>query len=249
MYVIAYPPLWYANRYYVLYVHMFVISSVARGLVHNIIAIIISVSPHIVIDTVRNWLQQDVKQNLFDRVIFSSKANVSLVEKFMYASFPLFPSATRVSGGSFTQEPHKNGIESLQNGSVEPESGEQPIVDEQDIVLDISESVSGLNEQKENGAKDDLSTEDLLESLQAIQDQNMQTFEELVQQLGETDPVSIPHHLKVDTSANMYSQSLPRYGSMLSGDGLHERSVSPSLTSRSQSGDLILNPDRIESDV
>ena len=273
-----------------------------------------------VIDTVRNWLQQDAKHDIFDRVVFSSKANVSLVEKFMHSSFPLFPSATRNSGASFTEQPcaQQNGIESMQNvieslknGNVEPEASQngsveskslqsvsvesesvrnnnvesenflrngnaksqngnaesesadqQPVIDEQDIVLDITEPQDG-SEKEAKVDDDDLSTEDLLESLQAIQDQNMKTFEELVQKLAETDPMPVPQHLKVDMPPSMYSSSLPhgmaqgyehhRYSSVLSPADLgHTRSVSPSFNSsksRSQSGDLILNPDRTESEV
>lgn len=287
-------------------------------------------------------MQQDMKQNVFDRVVFSSKANSSLVEKLMHDSFPLYLSATRDSGGSFTdaERSHEDGagliqtepaeIESLPNrtesvlqsqteslqsepgpvlpNGVQEETGLQhnlPVHEHREAaddkhretvhgggtvgVADISSeagcsnvgllhdppvheaandggvvsapdinSEAGCSKVKDSEATDNLSTEDLLESLEALQDENMKTFEELVEKLAEMAPEPSPGQqlqLSVDSSAfkNMYSQSLPshyRTGSgFLSEEG---RSVSPSSRSyhnRSQSGDYILNPDRTESDV
>lgn len=244
-------------------------------------------SPHIVIDAVRNWLQQDIKRNIFDRVIFSSKANTSLVETFMNTSFPLYPSASRDSGSNFTEahpsengtKPQQNGTESQQNetelqqngtelqqvetesrqNGTEPQQNEgvgsepvlePPVVDEDDIVLSLSEN--GLSERKERDDDEGISTEDLLASLQAIQDENMRTIQEIVG-LQETSPVAVPDSLvPPDETFDMYSRSLPppgdHYNFLFGG----ARSVSPSLKSsrsRSQSGEFVLNPERTESDV
>ena len=51
-----------------------------------------TVSPHIIIETVRLWLQEDQNGGKFERVVFLAKANVGLVEMFLKKFFPLQPS-------------------------------------------------------------------------------------------------------------------------------------------------------------
>ena len=220
------------------------------------------VSPHIVIDAVRNWLQLDTRGNVFDRVVFSSKANSSQIEKIVQNSFPLYPSAGRDSGCSFTDletGKDENGTEILQNGNEETPSTEQVISASQgqgsDVVKDID--VKDGDVVKDDGDVKDgdmnISTEDLLESLEAIQEENMKTFEDLVEKLAEL-PEQSTDMLNVASSPSVFSKSMPSEGFL----HLH-RSPSPSgrpITpsgrgshSRSQSGNLILNPDRLESDV
>ena len=191
----------------------------------------IIVSPHIIIDAVRSWLQQDSKKYEFVRVVFSSKANASLVEKQMHTSFSLFPSA-RQNDGSF--------IGSIENG--ECQNG-----------IEQAQIENGEVEMKENGYdvdKDEvLSTEELLESLQAIQDETMRSLEELVGKISESDS---PKHADQD----LLSQSLP--GTQSLGNSLRPaeqvaRSVSPSFMfeqNLSRSEDKVHSTKkRIESDV
>ena len=222
-------------------------------------------------DAVRHWLQRDIKRKIFDRVIFSSKANSSLVEGLMHTSFPLYPLATRDSGSSFTDvqrngdenESMKNGTETkpLQNGT-EFEHKTDVLPNRTEL---LEQNAGPLEEdrQNENGIdtvedkdessrrQEELSTEDLLESLQALQDENMKTVQELMGQLGEMTPEPSPDRLKIDSS-DFFSRSLPSH--YQDGDFLFQgaRSVSPSSKlshRRCKSGDLILNPDRTESDV
>lgn len=106
----------------------------------------------------------------------------------MHISFPLFPSATRDSDSSFTDpQAIENGIELLQNGN-----GEQEPAENQEIATEAHDSeLNGMDEDKPIENDDiDVSTEDLLKSLQAIEDENMKTFEELVGKLNELTPTT-----------------------------------------------------------
>lgn len=232
-------------------------------------ACIVTVSPHIIIDAVRNWLQQDIERIVFNRVVFSSKANSTLVEKFMHISFPLFPSATRDSDSSFTDpQAIENGIELLQNGNGEPEPAENQEIATEAHNSELKSSLNGMDEDKPIENDDiDVSTEDLLKSLQAIEDENMKTFEELVGKLNELTPTTNlnPALLKkpyMTSSQDFLSRSLPSHKltDFLHGHAeLDERPATPTFAAdlvtptfalrKSQSGDLILNPDRMESDV
>lgn len=233
-------------------------------------------------------MQQDVNRNVFDRVIFSSKANSSLVEKLMHESFPLYPTTTRDSGSSFTvtqedgSELLQNGTESVQSQSLNIGAGptqngsESKNASRSDLVLhngDAQQNGTELGQEKtgslQNGESatqnftfksskedselgGDLSTEDLLESLDVIQDENMRTFEELVAKLAAMAPEPTPDMLKLGAAhQDFFSQSLP---SGYQGDFLSQSLGSDSPPNRishnrSQSGDHILNPDRMESDV
>ncbi len=244
-----------------------------------------AVSPQIIIDAVRNWLQQDIKRNIFDRVVFSSKANSSLVEELMHISFPLYPCDTVEANGTMQNGTESHDAEALQapNGTdtqqnitdtqhsitdteqTGSESLQREIESPQDSLLnenpgkfmsrsyvsEIPHSSTTLNsnEIEHNEDKEGcISTEDLLESLDALQDENMKTFEEIVGKLAESKPEPSPDWLKPHVSPchSIYSRSLP------SGNGFSNqeaRSISPSNRVMSQSGDLILNPDRTESDV
>lgn len=274
------------------------------------------VSPHIVIEAVRQWLQQDIKRNIFDRVVFSSKANTALVENFMHTSFPLYPSASRNSFGSLNETLHEQSSDSLQQDQRQDDSaldhgesathGEADILDhsqdkthpqhstgktstpdqnktgkQQDQsknltnilengtansspdsakpddvldVLDVDITVSE-DEKAEQVMDDGLSTEDLLDSLQEIQDQNMKTFEELIGQLAIDSPPESSSRLNVSSPQLDLSTSLPSSHATdfrRRRDFFEARSVSPLTRSRhcrSQSSDHVLNPDRTESDV
>ncbi len=216
------------------------------------------VSPHIVIEAARHWLQQqNNKRDVFERVVFSSKANTVLVEKLMHQYFPLFPSATRDSGNHDSDiiengcdDPLRNGSDTdttqkrtdpIQNGIKSTEEG-----DTQDIKIVINGDKSS---DPDNAGEDiDASTEELLKSLQAIQDDAMMTFEELVGQLADCKSVDhINTENLADSPLDMFSQSLPA-------DAFFhvDESSSPSNEfnhTRSQSGDMVLNPLRTESEV
>jgi hypothetical protein len=219
-----------------------------------------------VIDAVRNWMQQDMNRNVFDRVVFSSKANSSLVEKLMHNSFPLYLTTNRDSGGSFTAAQEEGGREVMQNG-IEPQSlhnGSEPAHTGTGVVPCAQQNgtemtqekieprhngctANGNVEEKDRVSEEVLSTEDLLESLDAIQDENMKTFEDLMKKLEGISPE--PDRLKLDTplpeNQDIFSKSLPSHDFGLccgppSGRASHNRS---------HSGDHILNPERVESDV
>ena len=243
------------------------------------------VSPHLIIDAVRNWMQQDMNRNVFDRVIFSSKANSNLVVKLMHESFPLYPTTSRDSGSSFTAS-QEHGSELVQNGTESVQcvvglvqNGNESMLHQspQDTSRSGSLQVALRNGQQmtaesghgssqngdfkltnreddDPGAEAYLSTEDLLESLDAIQDENMKTFEELVGKLAAMAPE--PDRMKLGVASfqnqDFFSRSLPSHyqGSDILNQGVG--SVSPSAMvghNRSHSGDHILNPERMESDV
>lgn len=50
-------------------------------------------SPHIIIEAVRLWLQEDQNSASFERIVFAARANVALIEKCMEQYFPLQPDA------------------------------------------------------------------------------------------------------------------------------------------------------------
>ena len=231
---------------------------------HLLIIFLHIVSPHMIIEAVRHWLQQDIKRNIFDRVVFSSKANTSLVEKFMHASFPLYPSASRDSGASFgdpsqDQQNQNQNKEPLENGTtvqddVRTDTTEAEVVDVQDVEVKVGEDQKEL----ETKAPDNMSTEDLLESLQAIQDENIKMFDELVEKLATDSTPDVKPSvstLEVISPQPELSSSLPSYQAsdfFRRREFFESRSISPLSRTRhhrSQSGDHILNPDRTESDV
>ena len=181
---------------------------------------------------------------MFDRVVFSFKANSTLIEKLMHNSFPLLPFATQ--GDMHT---NKNGTEPMQNGTEPTLDGTEPNQnEEQESTSCISDGMDMDHEMDENQD----STEKLLESLQAIQEETMKTFEELVKitdRASEKDLESTK--LRVTSPQSVLSRSLP--GKHYLDDNIFEvqwmaKSVSPSHR-RSQSEDMVLNPDRVESDV
>ena len=67
-----------------------------------------TVSPYCIIEAVRLWLQQESNSSKLDRVIFSARANLSIVEKFMQDCFPLFP-FTQASSPTSTPTQIENG--------------------------------------------------------------------------------------------------------------------------------------------
>jgi len=86
---------------------------------------LLAVSPQIVIEAARHWLQQDPTRNSFHRVVFSSKANASLVDKIMRGTFPLFPSATS-NRGSYCSSMDTQSLEGdgrLASGSADIDMG------------------------------------------------------------------------------------------------------------------------------
>ena len=166
----------------------------------------------------------------------------------MHTSFPLYPTAMRDSGGSFTDTQKTENLSEVQNGT-DSQSALQNGMDHD--TSDVLEN--GLD--RENDSDKSQSTEDLLKSLDAIQNESMKTFEELIGKLAEITPEQSPNRLHVDTQ-DILSRSLPShyFGSNQGAGLLHQggRSVSPSYIighSRSPSGDLVLNPSRTESDV
>ena len=245
------------------------------------------------IEAVRHWLQQDIKGNVFNRVVFSSKANSALVEKFMLTAFPLYPSASRDSGSSFSDVQNQGVVEAatVELGSEDSQTSEDVVTavqgngksanaaqnkvsksNEEDSetsgvvqeeepaktgeISDVQIKV-GDEEQEVEEDSNNLSTEDLLESLQVIQDENMRAFDEIAEQLAK--PVSDPKPSVLRQSLTSpqpeISRSLPSNHAsdfLRNREFFEARSASPSSRSchsRSQSGDHILNPGRIESDV
>ncbi len=181
----------------------------------------------------------------------------------MHTSFPLYPSATRHSDGSFNgTQPDQvdNETEPLESGTAEQDNGESEsaqadgVLDVQDVYLKVSDD----EKEVETTDADNMSTEDMLASLQEIQDENMITFEELVGKFAaESTPDTKPKisRLSVTSPLPELSSSLPSNHAsdfLRRREFFEARSVSPlsrSRHSRSQSGDHILNPDRTESDV
>lgn len=54
-----------------------------------------TVSPHLVLEAVRQWLHEGTNGTRFEKIVFSAKANVSLIEKHMDDYFPLQPFASQ----------------------------------------------------------------------------------------------------------------------------------------------------------
>lgn len=161
---------------------------------------------------------------------------------------------TQQDQGENETKPLENGTAVHENGQLEPVMSDE-VLDVQDVDIKVSDDEKDL----EVKCPDDLSTEDLLDSLQAIQDENMKTFEELVGKLAiESIPETKPSISRLNVSSpqlELMSSSLPSSHAsdfMRHREFFEARSASPlsrSRHSRSQSGDHILNPDRTESDV
>ena len=56
-----------------------------------------TVSPHIVIETVRLWLQEGLNSHKFERIVFCARANLPLLEEALDKYFPLLPFMHNVS--------------------------------------------------------------------------------------------------------------------------------------------------------
>ena len=57
-----------------------------------------AVSPHVVLETVRLWLQEGTNSARFERVIFAARTSVSHIDKFLDHYFPLRPSFSKPEG-------------------------------------------------------------------------------------------------------------------------------------------------------
>lgn len=216
------------------------------------------VSPQLVIESVRNWMQQDMSRSTFQRVIFSSKANCSLVEHIMRTTFPLYPTAaSRDSGSSYADvqnsengvESLQNGMESLQNGTGSLQNGVGSLENGIDLLQVGEDGEATLDSQAGTENDDESSTTKHMK------------FEELMvkllhSNLEETQSDLSRSSQSMPSPPCITSKSLPasHFGDSLEfvDQGPHSISPTPlrySSRSRSQSGDLILNPDRIESEV
>ena len=55
-----------------------------------------TVSPHVVVETVRLWLQEDQNNQKFDRIVFCGEDNLPHLEATLQKYFPLLPFVTGI---------------------------------------------------------------------------------------------------------------------------------------------------------
>jgi len=103
------------------------------------------VSPGLVVEAVRHWMQQDMSGNTFQRVVFSSSANAALVESIMCSMFP--PSKVTDRGGASLSSETREA-KAVEN-KVHPEGG---LALEEAGLDDVMMQMQGLISSLENEA-------------------------------------------------------------------------------------------------
>ena len=228
-------------------------------------AIMIIVSPHLVIEAVRNWMQQDVSRNTIQRVVFSSKANCTLVEQIMRNSFPLYPKAScRDSGISYTDvqsnesgtesqnevEHIPNGTEPFQNGFVSVKKRIESLqgrVGESNEIHRCSQADRGRLKKDDNSGlfTNEHRNSKFVEYARKTLDPNLGESLSYVSRFHQSIP-SLPLDPPMTLAVSHVYKSLEFLNER--GDPIFSPKLRLSISSTA-SGDLVLNPDRTESEV
>lgn len=98
-----------------------------------------AVSPHLILEAVRQWLQQGANGSTFERVVFSAKANISLIERHMDDYFPLQ-----------TFEFHNRTASELSEATIPKEQGKE-VTQEPDKAQDGTENETSKSDRPQNG--------------------------------------------------------------------------------------------------
>ena len=99
-----------------------------------------SVSPHLIVEAARQWLNEATNGSKLERVVFSAKANCSLVEKHMDDYFPLQPFASHGRTESEASESDKTK-EGMEAGELEPYNQEGGMENE---VVELDQLQNGI---------------------------------------------------------------------------------------------------------
>ena len=94
----------------------------------------LAVSPHLIIKAARQWLHEGTNGSKFERIVFSAKANLSLIEKHMDDYFPLQPFAShdRTESEISESDKAKEGLETETSESDKLQDGTENKVVESD---------------------------------------------------------------------------------------------------------------------
>ena len=112
-----------------------------------------AVSPHLIVEAARQWLHEGTNGSKFERIVFSAKANRSLIEKHMDDYFPLQPFASHDRTESEVSELDKakegmeiespksdkvqDGVENEELESDKPQNGMQHEIEASDGNLEL----------------------------------------------------------------------------------------------------------------
>lgn len=215
-------------------------------------------------------MQQDVSRNTVQRIIFSSKTNCALVEQIMRNSFPLYPTASsRDSGLSYTDvqgsessesrpasyqsemelqngtESFQNGIQCVQNGmqSLECRGGENS--EKHKHLPTCSQADRRCSKKDDTHEESELKNENLAELAGETLDPNLE----------ESPSRESRSHLSMPSPPLITSKNVigSRIWESLDCLDQAESSLSPIHSrfscSSNLSEDLVLNPDRTETEV
>lgn len=127
----------------------------------------LTVSPQIVIESVRQWLGGN-NSVLFDKIVFSAKANINIIEKFLEDYFPLM------------QSTHRDSLLSEQSSMVDLESG-----------IEISDNRNEPNQNEEQQKVFENKSEEkpfpFLPGLEAVNNESEDTIGDLPEIPGNTN--------------------------------------------------------------
>ena len=186
-----------------------------------------TVSPQIIIESVRQWLGGN-NSVLFDRVVFAAKANLNIIENFLEDSFPLEPFTQRDSiiseqGSTVNLE---LGNEATESKNLEP--------DNQNETLKLKKEETETPEKLESGTESDPVTSDMDRSPLHISDEEVTKDEDKVGDLPETNTNPSKPPLEERTSVSDIGIQLD----LTSDEELDNGTIELRMSDSSSEGDL-----------
>ena len=111
-----------------------------------------SVSPHLILEAVRQWLHEGTNGGKLERIVFSAKANISLIEKHMDDYFPLLPFASPLPNGKMENEVVEDEMETGASESDKAQDGE---ASKSDKAQDGVENEASESDKAQDGMKNE----------------------------------------------------------------------------------------------
>ena len=158
-------PLVYTTEEFVsrILIYIFTHTHTYMSVLDSTLSSFLTVSPHLILEAVRQWLHEGTNGSKFERVVFSAKANLSLMERHMDDYFPLQPfvfhdrTVSELSESNLPQERTENvvsepdkatmGTENETSESAKQQNGTENEAEESEVVEKKSESQDNVHKK------------------------------------------------------------------------------------------------------